>query len=90
MASLPRFARSMDWPEMDVSYRLNYGFDRVRLFQPVPTGRPIRCRFVVRDATEKTDNGLLAAVTATLEMQAGPEPVAVLMAEWLFYFKFNT
>ena len=52
MSHLTGFAKSLRIPQTGVAFRLNYGFDRVRIITPVPVGSRIRGRFTI-DQTKK-------------------------------------
>jgi acyl dehydratase len=60
---------------------LNYGFDKVRFTAPVPTGKRIRGRFVLRDMIERSAGQWLSTLTVTIEIEGESKPAAI--AEWL-------
>ncbi len=47
LSHLTGFAKSLSLPRDGVAFRLNYGFDRVRIITPVPVGARIRGRSAV-------------------------------------------
>lgn len=55
---------------------LNYGLNRVRFLQPVPSGASIRLHTTVKDVTDKT-NGILVTLDNTLEIDSVEKPVMV-------------
>ena len=61
---------------------LNYGFNRVRIPEPVPAGSDIRGRFTLADATTRDDGGVQITLYVTVEIRDRERPA--LAAEWLF------
>jgi len=55
---------------------INYGVDRVRFPEPLPSGSRIRGRFRI-ERVEKHARGTLLRVAATLEREGGEKPVCV-------------
>ena len=45
LSCLTGFAKGLRLPQKAVAYRLNYGFDKVRIINPVPVDSRIRGRF---------------------------------------------
>jgi acyl dehydratase len=60
---------------------VNYGFDRVRFLAPVKSGKRVRGRFVLEDATEKAPGQLLTRHAVTVEIEGEEKPA--LTAVWL-------
>jgi acyl dehydratase len=60
---------------------VNYGFDRVRFLAPVRSGKRVRGRFVLEDATEKAPGQLLTRHAVTVEIEGEEKPA--LTATWL-------
>ena len=60
---------------------VNYGFDRVRFLAPVKSGKRVRGRFVLEDASEKAPGQLLTrhAVTVEIEDEEKPALTAVCL-----------
>ena len=88
LSSFTRMAKSLDWPEGDIAYRMNYGFDRIRITAPVKTGQSFRGRFSLKDATPKNDKAILLTLDTTIEVQGGTKPA--IAAVWLTYLQFNS
>jgi len=61
---------------------LNFGFNRVRLPEPVTVGSDIRGRFVLAGTRERAAGGLEITVSASVEIKGNDRPA--LVAEWLF------
>lgn len=65
---------------------VNYGFDRVRMLSPVPSGRRVRGRFVVEDVTERSPGQFLQKCDVTVEIEGIEKPA--LKAAWLTLLQF--
>jgi acyl dehydratase len=82
-----RHAGGRDYPE-GALYGLNYGFDRVRLIEPVVVGSRIRNRSELVDITERGDGRFLVKTENTVEIEHNEKPAMV--AEWLFLLVYPT
>ena len=82
-----RHAGGRDYPE-GALYGLNYGFDRVRLIEPVVVGSRIRNRSELVDITERGDRRFLVKTENTVEIEHQEKPAMV--AEWLFLLVYPT
>ena len=72
------------WPQ-DTAYGLNYGLNKVRFLAPVPVGKRIRVRFVLKDVKVKENGGHLMTVDAVAEIEGQDRPA--MAAEFLaLYF----
>lgn len=60
---------------------VNYGLDRVRFLQPVPSGARVRGRFRLLEAAEKGAGRWLLKHEVTVEIEGQDKPA--LIAEWL-------
>lgn len=60
---------------------VNYGFDRVRLVAPVPSGGRIRGHFVLKHAEERRPGQWQLTYDVTVEIEGGEKPA--LNCEWL-------
>ncbi len=87
LSSLTGFAKSLRLPQDGVAFRLNYGFDRVRLIAPVPTGSRIRGRFTLRDITTRGESAALMTMGAIVEAEGLDSPAVV--ADWLAYLRLT-
>ena len=85
---LSRMFRTLSLPDDNVAYLLNYGFDRVRLVQPVPAGVRIRGRFELKRLENKGHHGVLAYLDVAVELEDDDIAPAVV-AEWLVYFRLQ-
>ena len=60
---------------------LNYGFDRLRLIEPVPVDSRIRGHFTVTEVTDRSPNEIIVKLKVEIEVE-GNDRMAVV-AEWL-------
>ena len=88
LSCFTKMAKSLAWPDGDVAYRMNYGFDRIRIVSPVRTGQKFRGRFRLSDARKKSDAALLLKLDAVIEAEGNDKPSVV--AEWLAFMQFNS
>jgi acyl dehydratase len=59
----------------------NYGFNRVRLMAPVPSGSRIRAVFVMKGAEQRAPGRVTLTFAVTVEIEGRSKPA--LVAEWL-------
>lgn len=64
-----------------VTVAFNYGFNKLRLLAPVPSGKRIRGRFRLADCTERTPGEWRLTFDVTIEVEGQDKPA--LIAEWL-------
>ncbi|MCM8735400.1 MaoC family dehydratase [Azospirillum sp. A1-3] len=60
---------------------INYGFERVRFLAPVRSGTRVRARFVLSEATRRSERELVARYAVTVEIEGGAKPA--LAADWI-------
>lgn len=65
----------------DQAYALNYGFDRVRLLNPVLVDSEIRSTFVLKTVVRKDAKTTLNTLATTVEIRGQEKPAMV--ADWL-------
>ena len=85
LSHLTGFAKSLRIPQDGVAFRLNYGFDRVRIITPVPVGSRIRGRFSVGGIADRGPNAALLRFDAQVELDGSDTPAVV--ADWLAYLQ---
>ena len=64
-----------------VTGELNYGFDRIRMVEPVHAGARIRGKFVLKHARRRDGNAVLLTYDVVIEIEGRDKPA--LVAEWL-------
>lgn len=60
---------------------VNYGFDKLRFISPVRSGKRVRGRFVLAEATLRKPKELLSRTNVTVEIEGEEKPA--LTAQWL-------
>ena len=87
LSCLTGFAKSLHLPQDEVVYRLNYGFDKVRIINPVPVDSSIRGRFHMRNLEPRGERGVLMTLEALVEVKGKKDPA--LVADWLAYLQLS-
>ena len=87
LSHLTGFAKSLDLPQDGVAFRLNYGFDRVRIITPVPVGSRIRGRFTIDGLEDRGDDAAMMTLKAQVEVEGSERPAVV--ADWLAYLQLE-
>ncbi len=87
LSCLTGFAKNLRLPQDGIAFRLNYGFDRVRIIAPVPVGSRIRGSFRLKDLVAKGTGAALMTIEATVEVEGGDKPA--LVADWLAYLQLE-
>lgn len=64
------------------AYKINYGFDRVRLMSPVHANSRIRGHATLKSVRPKTADSHIVTVELTVEIEGEERPAVV--CEWLF------
>ena len=87
LSCLTGFAKSLDLPDDGVVFRLNYGFDRVRIITPVAVDSRIRGRFHMRSLEPRGESAALMTLGAVVEIEGTESPA--LIADWLAYLQLT-
>ena len=77
---------AVEIPIPGIVYRQNYGFDRVRIVQPVKVDGRIRGRFELNRIEPKGPHGMLVHLDVSIEIEDDDIAPAVV-AEWLAYVR---
>jgi len=80
-------AESISLNTKGFSFGLNYGYDRVRIIQPVPVNSNVRSRVTLKEVIPKGVDTCIAKCDVVTEIQGLDKPA--LIAEWLFFVKFD-
>lgn len=86
LSHLTDMVAAVDLPIPGIVYRQNYGFDRLRILQPVEQGQRIRGRFELNRIQPKGRLGMLLYFNVSIEID-GDEDIPALIAEWLAYVR---
>ena len=81
LSMLARLSASADLQLQGAKMGMNYGFDKVRMTNPVRSGSRIRGRFVLRDIVERAPGQWLTTTAVAVEVEGQSKPAIV--AEWL-------
>ncbi|WP_119168490.1 MaoC family dehydratase [Algihabitans albus] len=64
------------------AYKINYGFDRIRLMAPVRAGKRIRGAAQLKSLRAREDDSHIVTITLTVEIEGETRPAAI--CDWLF------
>jgi len=78
---LPSFAYEACVAIENAKVSINYGFDKLRFIQPVPSGASIRGRFLLAEAVERHSAQWLLTYDVHVEIKGVEKPA--LAARWL-------
>ena len=81
LSLLAKLSSSADIQLEGVKMGMNYGFDKVRMTNPVRSGSRIRGRFVLKDLVERGPGQWLSTMTVAVEVEGQAKPA--LVADWL-------
>jgi acyl dehydratase len=87
LSCLTGLAKSLHLPQDNIAYRLNYGFDKVRIIKPVPVNSRIRARFHLKNLQTRGENSALMNLEVIMEVEGTKEPAIV--ADWLAFLKLS-
>lgn len=65
----------------DTAMGVNYGFDKLRFISPVRSGKRVRGRFVLAEATLRKPKELQSRTNVTVEIEGEDKPA--LVADWI-------
>ena len=65
----------------NVKMGINYGFEKIRFVQPVPSDSKIRARFVLNNVIERKPGQWMLTYGIAIEIQGQDKPAVI--AEWL-------
>ena len=86
LSCLTDMVAAVEIPIPGIVYRQNYGFDRVRIVQPVKVNSRIRGRFELNRIEPKGPHGMLVHLDVSIEIEDDDIAPAVV-AEWLAYVR---
>ena len=81
---LSDMAKSTTLPTDGVAWRTIYGFDRLRIVQPVLVNSRVRGRFELKKVEPRGHHGVLVYLDAAVEIE-DDDIAPALVAEWLVY-----
>lgn len=80
-------AESISVGHKGFKFGLNYGYDKVRIIQPVTVDSEVRSSITLKDVIAKGSNAYLAKCDVVTEVKNASKPA--LIAEWLFFVQFD-
>lgn len=86
LSCLTDMVSAVEIPIPGISYRQNYGFNRVRIVQPVKVDSRIRGRFELNRIEPKGPHGMLVYLDVSIEIE-GDDIAPAVVAEWLAYVR---
>ncbi|MEM8800527.1 MAG: MaoC family dehydratase [Pseudomonadota bacterium] len=81
LSLLPRMAEAATLVLEGCEMGINYGFEKIRFLQPVPSGARVRGHFTLKGAQAKTATQYLITYAIEVEIEGADKPA--LIAEWL-------
>ncbi len=81
LSLLSKFSEGAGLVIEGVKIGVNYGFEKVRFINPVPSGAKVRGHFTLKDAVEKKPGQYLLTYEVTVEIEGTEKPA--LIADWL-------
>ena len=87
LSHLTEMVGSVDLAIPGIVYRQNYGFNRLRILQPVKVDERIRGRFELKRIEAKGLHGMLLHFDVSIEIEDDDIPAVV--AEWLAYVRVD-
>ncbi|MBU0991474.1 MAG: MaoC family dehydratase [Proteobacteria bacterium] len=84
LSLLTRMASEGTWMPEGIKAAINYGFNKVRFVDPVPSGSKIQDTMQLTSIEEKSNGKVLMTVTHTVQVEGKEKPS--LVAEWLMMY----
>lgn len=81
LSMLSKFAEQAGIVLEGVKMGVNYGFEKVRFINPVPSGAKVRGRFSLKNAVEKNPGQFLLTYGVSVEIDGVDKPA--LVADWM-------
>jgi len=88
LSHLTDMVAAVEIPIPGIVYRQNYGFDRVRIVQPVKVDSRIRGRFELNRVEPKGRRAMLIHLDVSIEIE-GDDIAPAVVAEWLAYVRLE-
>ena len=83
LSMLSKLAETSTLTLEGIKMGVNYGFEKVRFINPVPSGAKIRGHFVLKAAEEKKPGQTQLNYEVTVEIEGAGEDKPALVAEWI-------
>ncbi|OPL12872.1 MAG: enoyl-CoA hydratase [delta proteobacterium MLS_D] len=86
LSHIPFFSYQMPVRFEDAKMSINYGLNKVRFLNPVPSGSRIRDRVVLTDLEERPGDRVLMTTTHTIEIEGQEKPACVAESLGMLFF----
>ncbi len=86
LSHIPFFSYQMPVRFEDAKMSINYGLNKVRFLNPVPSGSRIRDRVVLTDLEERPGDRILMTTTHTIEIEGQDKPACVADSLGMLFF----
>jgi len=83
LSMLSKLAESSTLTLEGIKMGVNYGFEKVRFINPVPSGSKIRGHFVLKSAEQKKPGQTQLHYDVSVEIEGAGEDKPALVAEWI-------
>ena len=83
LSLLSKFAESATLTLEDIKMGVNYGFEKVRFVNPVPSGAKVRGHFTLKSAEEKKPGQTQLHYDVVVEIEGKGTDAPALVAEWV-------
>jgi Acyl dehydratase len=84
LSLLTRLSSAGTWIPEGTKAAINYGFNKIRFINPVPSGSKIQSVMKLTNVEEKENGRVLITITHTVSVEGADKPA--LIAEWLSMF----
>jgi acyl dehydratase len=85
LSLLSAFMLSSRYLPEGLKMALNYGLNRVRFINPVPSGSRVRSKMIISDVQEKAPGQVLMTTRHTVEIEGVEKPACIAEFLTLFY-----
>lgn len=84
LSMLTKLSMEGTWMPEGIKAAVNYGFNKIRFVDPVPSGSKIQDTMVLTSVEEKSGGKVLMTITHTIHVEGKEKPS--LVAEWLMMY----
>ena len=84
LSMLTKLSSQGTWMPNNFKAVVNYGFNKVRFVDPVPSGSKIQDTMTLTNVEEKSSGKVLLTITHTIQVEGKEKPS--LVAEWLMMY----
>ena len=85
LSLIPSFSASTRYVPEGIKMAINYGLNKVRFLNPVPSGAKVRSKAVLSGVEEKGGGRILMSTTHTIEIEGQDKPACVAETLAMFF-----